>query len=42
MHTPWTLGQERDIPIRTEAQREMLHEVKQLAGAGSLIPADMS
>jgi Integrase len=39
----WTKGgKERDIPIRTEAQRELLHEATQLADAGSLIPADMS
>ena len=39
----WTKGgRERDIPIRTEAQRELLREAKQLAGAGSLIPAEMS
>ena len=39
----WTKGgKERDIPIRTEAQRELLQEAKQLAGAGSLIPAEMS
>ena len=39
----WTKGgKERDIPIRTEAQRALLHEAKQLAGAGSLIPAEMS
>ena len=38
----WTKGgRERDIPIRTEAQRELLREAKQLAGAGSLIPAEM-
>jgi hypothetical protein len=39
----WTKGgKERDIPIRTEAQRELLQEAKELAGAGSLIPAEMS
>lgn len=31
----WTKGgKERDIPIRTEEQRELLQEAKQLAGAG--------
>ena len=38
----WTKGgKERDIPIRTEAQRELLQETKQLVGTGSLIPAEM-
>lgn len=39
----WTKGgKERDIPIHTEAQRTLLQEAKQLAGVGSLIPAEMS
>ena len=39
----WTKGgKERDVPIRTQAQRELLQEAKHLAGAGSLIPAKMS
>ena len=39
----WTKGgKERDIPICTQAQRELLQEAKQLACAGSLIPAEMS
>lgn len=39
----WTKGgKERDIPIRMEAQRELLQQARQLAGAGSLIPAEMS
>ena len=39
----WTKGgKERDMPIRTEAQRALLQEAKQLAGAGSLIPAERS
>ncbi len=39
----WTKGgKERDVPIRTEAQRELLQDAKMLAGAGSLIPADIS
>jgi len=39
----WTKGgKERDIPIRTEVQCELLGQARQLAGAGSLIPAGMS
>lgn len=39
----WTKGgRERSIPIRTPEQRVLLEDVKQLAGAGSLIPARMS
>ena len=39
----WTKGgKERDIPIRTEAQRELLKEAELFAGAGSLIPAELS
>jgi integrase len=39
----WTKGgKERDIPIRTEAQRELLQQARQLAGDGSLIPTEMS
>ena len=39
----WTKGgKERDIPIRSEAQREVLQDAKQLATSGSLIPAEMS
>jgi hypothetical protein len=39
----WTKGgKERDIPIRTMAQRELLQEAKELAGAGSLIQVEMS
>ncbi len=35
----WTKGgKAREIPIRTEAQREVLHRAHQLAGRGSLIP----
>ena len=33
-------GRAREIPIRTVEQRELLRECHQLAGAGSLIPAD--
>jgi hypothetical protein len=36
----WTKGgRAREIPIRTEAQREALDKAKALAGKGSLIPA---
>ena len=39
----WTKGgKERNIPIRTVEQRALLQEAKQLMGAGSLIPAEMS
>lgn len=39
----WTKGgKARDIPIRTEAQREVLDRAHRLAGRGSLIPADRS
>jgi hypothetical protein len=37
----WTKGgREREIPIRTDAQREVLERAKALAGGGSLIPAE--
>ena len=43
LRASWTKGgKERDIPIRTVEQRALLHEAKQLAGAGSLIPTEMS
>ena len=36
----WTKGgRERTVPIRTEAQRELLDRVRTLTGNGSLIPA---
>jgi hypothetical protein len=36
----WTKGgREREIPIRTEEQREILDRARQLAGKGSLIPS---
>jgi integrase len=39
----WTKGgKERDIPISNEAQRTLLDEAKQFAGAGSLIQVEMS
>ena len=39
----WTKGgKERDIAIRTEAQRKLLQEAELFAGAGSLIPAELS
>lgn len=33
-------GRSREIPIRTEAQRQLLDEAKAFAGRGSLIPRD--
>ena len=33
-------GRSRDIPVRTEAQREVLDRAQRLAGGGSLIPSD--
>ena len=37
----WTKGgRQRSVPIRTEAQRELLERARALAGNGSLIPAD--
>ena len=37
----WTKGgRERSIPIRTEAQRNLLERVKQLTDRGSLIPRE--
>jgi integrase len=39
----WTKGgKERHIPITSEAQRDVLEQAKALAGAGSLIPMEMS
>ena len=39
----WTKGgREREIPIRTTSQRELLEEAKQFAGSGSLIPKNMT
>jgi hypothetical protein len=39
----WTKGgRERTVPIRTEAQRALLEQAKQLAGTGSLIPRGRS
>lgn len=39
----WTKGgKERDVPILTDAQRDLLEQAKRLAGSGSLIPAEMS
>lgn len=34
-------GRAREIPIRTDEQRDLLNEAKALAGKGSLIPAEM-
>lgn len=37
----WTKGgKAREIPIRTEAQRQLLDEVRQFAGRGALIPSN--
>jgi integrase len=37
----WTKGgRERTIPIRTEAQRDVLNRARRLAGLGSLIPSN--
>jgi integrase len=37
----WTKGgRERDVPVRTDEQREVLNRALQLAGNGSLIPRD--
>lgn len=37
----WTKdGRERCVPVLTKAQRDILNQVHQLAGKGSLIPAD--
>ena len=39
----WTKGgREREIPIRTVEQRQLLDEAKQFAGSGSLIPKAMT
>ena len=39
----WTKGgRPRDIPVRTEAQREVLDRARKLAGFGSLIPSHRS
>ncbi|MCA7940285.1 integrase domain-containing protein [Burkholderia cepacia] len=39
----WTKGgRERNVPITTAAQREVLNQARQLAGVGSLIPAHKS
>ncbi len=41
LKSTWTKGgRAREIPIRTEAQRQILQDAKNLAGRGSLIPAD--
>jgi integrase len=39
----WTKGgKERTIPVRTEAQRDVLNRARKLAGFGSLIPSNSS
>ena len=35
-------GREREIPIRTEGQRDVLNEAHRLAGRGSMIPGERS
>ncbi len=35
-------GKDREIPVRTAEQREVLNQAHELAGAGSLIPAHLS
>jgi integrase len=41
LKTSWTKGgRERAIPIRTDAQRELLKRARRLAGLGSLIPSN--
>ncbi len=41
LKSTWTKGgRAREIPIRTEAQRQILQDAKHLAGRGSLIPAE--
>ena len=40
LKSSWTKGgRERTIPIRTEAQRDVLNRARRLAGVGSLIPS---
>lgn len=39
----WTKGgRARDIPVRTEEQRQLLNEARNFAGSGSMIPAHKS
>jgi len=41
LQASWTKGgREREIPVRTEAQRNVLNRARTLAGRGSLIPSD--
>ncbi|MCB1849460.1 MAG: integrase domain-containing protein, partial [Gammaproteobacteria bacterium] len=43
LKTSWTKGgKRREIPIRTDAQRELLDRIRKQVGSGSLIPADRS
>jgi site-specific recombinase XerC len=43
LQASWTKGgKEREISIRSDAQRDLLAQAKQLAGKGSLIPSDMA
>jgi integrase len=41
LEASWTKGgKARTIPVRTEAQRDVLDRAQRLAGGGSLIPSD--
>jgi len=41
LKSSWTKGgRERTIPVRTEAQRDVLNRARRLAGLGSLIPSN--
>jgi len=41
LKSSWTKGgKERDVPVRTDEQREVLKRAHQLAGNGSLIPSE--
>ncbi|ECA1503823.1 integrase, partial [Salmonella enterica subsp. enterica serovar Java] len=43
LKSSWTKGgRPRSIPVLTQEQRQLLAEVRQLAGSGSLIPPDRS
>ena len=43
LKSSWTKGgRERDVPVRTEEQRAVLHRARLLAGTGSLIPSERS
>ena len=41
LKSSWTKGgRERDVPVRTDEQRAVLHRARLLAGTGSLIPGE--